>query len=245
MEGAPPARKYDAELDDAARCHRDEDEDGAEETYPSTAVFGLDTHLPPISTAAEILMQGDHEPSPTSMDSSAATVSVDGSPSPPNESPPYWMTRHGRSISTVSYHSINQHLAPHTILLEDRSDDQHEASQGCWARSVTVDSYTIISDPKTIGAYVVWHCTVSTLKGGDMEIRKRYSEFDDLRANLVKSFPHAEAMIPKLPRKSVVSRFRPKFLEQRKVGLGEFLACVLLNPEFAASPVLKEFIFAT
>jgi hypothetical protein len=90
----------------------------------------------------------------------------------------------------------------------------------------------------------------------------RYSEFDQLRSDLVRSFPHAEAMIPQLPRKSVVSRFRPKFLEQRKNGLSHFLkyvaslptnvhvlltrvsSFILLNPEFAASPILKEFIFS-
>ena len=83
----------------------------------------------------------------------------------------------------------------------------------------------------------------------------------------MRSFPHSEAMIPQLPRKSVVSRFRPKFLEQRKAGLSHFLkyvalfettydifsartsllinsSCILLNPEFAASPILKDFIFA-
>ena len=55
----------------------------------------------------------------------------------------------------------------------------------------------------------------------------RYSEFDRLRENLVKAFPHAEGSIPKLPRKSVVSRFRPRFLEQRKNGLSHFIKYVL------------------
>ena len=54
----------------------------------------------------------------------------------------------------------------------------------------------------------------------------RYSEFDQLRTDLVRAFPHAEAMIPELPRKSVVSRFRPKFLEARKAGLSHFLKYV-------------------
>ena len=54
----------------------------------------------------------------------------------------------------------------------------------------------------------------------------RYSEFDRLRENLVKSFPHAEGSIPQLPRKSVVSRFRPRFLEQRKNGLNHFIRYV-------------------
>lgn len=34
----------------------------------------------------------------------------------------------------------------------------------------------------------------------------RYSEFDDLRANLVRSFPLSAASIPELPRKSIVCK---------------------------------------
>lgn len=59
-----------------------------------------------------------------------------------------------------------------------------------------------------------------------LTILSRYSEFDRLRENLVKAFPHAEGSIPKLPRKSVVSRFRPRFLEQRKNGLSHFIRYV-------------------
>lgn len=84
--------------------------------------------------------------------------------------PAFWSTRHSRS---ASYHSL-AHTAGHgPIQLEDHSEDQHEQSQACWARSVTVDDYTVVSGTSGIGAYVVWHCTVSTLEGGDMNIRKR------------------------------------------------------------------------
>ncbi|KAK5109788.1 hypothetical protein LTR62_006521 [Meristemomyces frigidus] len=159
--------------------------------------------------------------------------------SPPADTPPYW-TR----TRTQSYHSLTPHQQPHNILLEDHSDDPHSASHSCWARSVTVDNYTILTGPTGIGAHVVWLCTVSTLHGGDLQLRKRYSEFDELRSNLIEAFPHAGVMIPRLPRKSVVSRFRPEFLEQRRAGLGEFMSCVLLNPEFAGSAVLKEFVFS-
>ncbi|KAF2766888.1 Phox-like protein, partial [Teratosphaeria nubilosa] len=121
--------------------------------------------------------------------------------------------------------------------------------RGCWAAGVTVDSYTIIEGSgsphhSNMAAYVIWHITVRTLKGVDIRLNKRYSEIDQLRVDLVKGFPHAEGMLPKLPRKSLVSRFRPRFLEQRRVGLGHFLNCVVLNMEFAASPMVKEFIFA-
>ena len=59
-------------------------------------------------------------------------------------------------------------------------------------------------------------------------------------------------------------KFRPQFLEKRRMGLSYFLksvssslpsigchtvelmrpSCVMLNPEFAGSPILKEFIFS-
>jgi hypothetical protein len=150
--------------------------------------------------------------------------------SSPITTPPYWYgeTRHGRTVSNASYQSIG-YQRPAQILLEDHSEEDNVLSQSCWAKSATIDEYVLVSGPTGIGAYVVWHCTVETLKGGDMIIRKRYSEFDQLRADLVRAFPHAEAMIPQLPRKSVVSRFRPKFLEARKAGLSHFLRYVLIQ----------------
>ena len=40
-----------------------------------------------------------------------------------------------------------------------------------------------------------------------MKIMKRYSEFDELRQKLVKTFPHAEGAMPPLPPKSVICEF--------------------------------------
>ena len=94
-----------------------------------------------------------------------------------------------------------------------------------------------------------------------MTIRKRYSEFDEFRRKLVQSFPNFEAAVPALPPKSVISKFRPQFLRKRRIGLQYFLkyvhyrgrqtlaliasrSCILLNPEFSGSPVLKEFLFS-
>jgi hypothetical protein len=56
-----------------------------------------------------------------------------------------------------------------------------------------------------------------------MNIRKRYSEFDDLRQRLVLTFPNFEAAVPALPPKSVLKRFQPRFLEKRRAGLQYFL----------------------
>lgn len=91
---------------------------------------------------------------------------------------------------------------------------------------------------------MVYICKVDMLEGGPMIIRKRYSEFDDLRSKLAQTFPHSRAAMPELPPKSAIWRTQPRFLERRKIGLSYFLNCVLLNPEFAGAPVLKDFIFA-
>ncbi|CAK1363264.1 unnamed protein product [Cercospora beticola] len=160
------------------------------------------------------------------------------------DAPPFWSTnRHRRTASSASILTIDQ-ARPAAITLEDHSKDDDEQALSCWAQSVTIDDYSVVSGNGSIGAYVVWHLTVSTLYGGDMPLNRRYSEFDRLRTDLIRAFPHAEAQIPELPRKSMVSRFRPRFLEHRKNGLAHFMNCILLNPEFASSPILKEFIFS-
>ena len=77
-----------------------------------------------------------------------------------------------------------------------------------------------------------------------MTIRKRYSEFVDLRYRLVKNFPQSSKQsLPPLPPKSAIYKFRPQFLEKRRQGLAYFLTCVMLNPEYAGSDAVKDFIF--
>lgn len=87
------------------------------------------------------------------------------------EAPLFW-TQHDRTISSVSYQSIGSDR-PAPITLEDHSEEHDVQTQGCWAKGVIIDDYVIISGPTGIGAYVVWNCTVETLKGGNMSIRKR------------------------------------------------------------------------
>ncbi|KAK4041541.1 Phox homologous domain-containing protein [Parachaetomium inaequale] len=172
---------------------------------------------------------------------------------------------HTRVVSSASAESV---LPPGAITLQDneREDDDDTNNNGteptgrrsnsselygrdrnraCWARSVQVTDYVLVNGSTTnIGAFVVWHIRVETLNGSRMNIRKRYSEFDDLRKRLVQTFPGFEAAVPALPPKSLLKRFHPRFLEKRRAGLQYFLNCILLNPEFSGSPVLKEFLFS-
>lgn len=161
-------------------------------------------------------------------------------------SPPYWRNVHGghqRSISNMSAESV---LPAGAITLRDNETSEHDdRNNACWAKSVEIVNWTIVNGSATnIGAFAVWNIRVETLNGSYMNIRKRYSEFDEFRAQLVQTFPGFQAAVPALPPKSVISKFRPRFLEKRRAGLQYFLNCILLNPEFSGSPVLKEFLFA-
>ncbi|KAM0335415.1 hypothetical protein ACHAQA_000460 [Verticillium albo-atrum] len=163
-------------------------------------------------------------------------------------SPPYWTNAHShqRSISNISNISAESVLPAGAITMQDHevSDPDHR-NKACWAKSVEIVDHVVINGSATnIGAFVVWNIRVETLRGSFMNIRKRYSEFDDLREKLMITFPHFEAAVPPLPPKSVISKFRPRFLDKRRQGLQYFLNCIMLNPEFSGSPVLKDFLFS-
>ncbi|KAJ9293210.1 hypothetical protein DTO271G3_7933 [Paecilomyces variotii] len=154
--------------------------------------------------------------------------------------PPYW--RHYRNVSRTSQASFDGGAA---ITLEDHTEDPGaETSRGLWAKSVTIDDHVVVQGKTGVGAYVVWNCKIQTLDGGPMVLRLRYSEFDDLRQKLLQAFPNSKNALPPLPPKSMLFKFRPSFLEKRRERLEYFFNCVLLNPEFSGSPVLKDFIFA-
>jgi len=188
--------------------------------------------------------QGDRQSVGASQSSPASTCKTqNGGLTSPSVAPPYW--KHNRSASYASRTSLDSTNKPPPITLEDHTESPSERSSALWAKSVSIDDYVLVNGNRTgLGAYVVWNCKVQTLDGGPMIIRKRYSEFDQLRANLLATFPSSKNSMPALPPKSIVHKFRANFLEKRRSGLAYFMNCVLLNPEFAGSPVLKDFLFS-
>ncbi|KAL7901811.1 Phox homologous domain-containing protein [Trichoderma sp. SZMC 28014] len=158
--------------------------------------------------------------------------------------PPYWphASLHQRNISNMSTESF---LPAEAIRLRDNDANDDDRNSACWAKSVEITDFIFVNGSNTnIGAFIVWNISVETMNGSYMNIRKRYSEFDDFRRKLTQSFPNFRAAVPELPPKSAIFKFRPKFLEKRRAGLQYFLNCILLNPEFSGSPVLKDFLFA-
>ncbi|KAM3503106.1 hypothetical protein MY10362_004401 [Beauveria mimosiformis] len=149
--------------------------------------------------------------------------------SPAVTMPPYWQNMpsraaRGRAASVQSSDSSGRPTGAILLLDHEADDDAQDRNNACWARSVEIVDYTIVNGGATsIGAFVVWNVRVETLQGSYMDVRKRYSEFDTLRYRLMKSFPNFDAAVPSLPPKSVISKFRPKFLEKRRAGLQYFL----------------------
>jgi PX domain len=184
-----------------------------------------------------------HRPdSNSTSDGGAGPEHVSQNATPPATiSPPYWQ-RHDRTASSVSIDT-----RPPPISLEDHDNGLSPSHSALWAKAVSIDDYTVVrgSLSPAVGAYVVWNVNVLTLDGGPMKIRKRYSEFDKLRIQLIAAFPNATtSSLPLLPPKSVIYKFRAKFLERRRAGLQYFLNCVMLNPEYSGSPIVRDFIFA-
>ncbi|KAG8413096.1 hypothetical protein J3459_015819 [Metarhizium acridum] len=167
-------------------------------------------------------------------------------------SPPYWMNTHAhqRNTSNVSVESV---LPAGAIILQDNDTSEHQdRNNACWAKSVEIVNYTVVNGgsnkcrricslerpcrnsecrfcPTRNLAIHLWCGKQASAdycrrrQGSYMNIRKRYSEFDEFRNRLVISFPGFEGAVPSLPPKSVISKFRPNFLEKRRAGLQYFL----------------------
>ncbi|KAF7728931.1 PX domain-containing protein ypt35 [Apophysomyces ossiformis] len=99
-------------------------------------------------------------------------------------------------------------------------------------------SDAIVDHPLRIGA----GCTILSNKGTPITVRKRYSDFVDLRDELLKRYPRLKGSIPKLPPKRVVGKFTPVFVENRRRDLEYFFKYVVLHPTLGTSPVVKQWI---
>lgn len=129
----------------------------------------------------------------------------------------------GRSNGHAGFHF--QDSSAHTRHYYDHTGTRSPPVRSpLWARVVRIPSHTVVAGAvRGVGDYVVWTCDVDTLDGGTIVLRKRYSEFVTLRAELECTFEKSRASLPNLPPKSIVRRFQSGFLEKRRSGLEFFL----------------------
>jgi len=116
----------------------------------------------------------------------------------------------------------------------------NQKSLNAWASDVRIGDCTIVRGSGS-QKFAVWSITIQTSKGGHIHLLKRYSEFDQLRSELVRAFPDHVNEIPKLPQKKVFGNLNNEFLVKRRRGLEFFISCVMLNPVLANSDMVKRF----
>jgi len=108
-------------------------------------------------------------------------------------------------------------------------------------RSSNLAEDVTISNPMRVGtgisSYIVYTCTIKC--PDEFVVRKRYSDFVKLRAQLIKAQPKYRKLIPNLPPKKIVGKFVPEFIEKRRKDMEYFLTYVLLHPVLGATPVVK------
>ncbi|KAG8527129.1 uncharacterized protein KY384_008558 [Bacidia gigantensis] len=117
----------------------------------------------------------------------------------PSLTPPHWSHRRRESYASV----VDNKPAP--ITLEDHTEGPLAAHDAVWAKAIYIEDYVIVSGGvKDVGSFVVWHCKIDTLEGGAMVIRKRYSEFHELKRKLLVTFPNSAGAMPLFPPKSMI-----------------------------------------
>uniref|UniRef100_A0A8H8CE75 Endosomal/vacuolar adapter protein YPT35 n=1 Tax=Psilocybe cubensis TaxID=181762 RepID=A0A8H8CE75_PSICU len=141
------------------------------------------------------------------------------------------------------------------IFLADNTGNTPAGAAPLFAQDVRIAGWSTVGDgggkfgsSKTIGgsgAYVVYDCVITTREGTTMHVLKRYSAFEELRSSLKRTLPSSLLpLIPSLPPKSALGRFRPAFLDSRRKLLQFFLASVLLHPEIGGRDVVRKWVLS-
>ena len=113
--------------------------------------------------------------------------------------PPYWLHhRHGSFASAID-------TKPAPITLEDHTEEPSEQEGVVWAKGVYIEDHVVVSgNMPNVGDFVVWKCRIDTIDGSTIIVRKRYSEFLDLREKLLMTFPGSGGAMPPFPPRSLI-----------------------------------------
>lgn len=127
-----------------------------------------------------------------------------------------------------------------SIWLADNSGNKGSASG--FARDVQIAGWTSVGD-KLGGAYIVYDCAIFTKEGTVIHTHKRYSAFAQLHAALRATLPPVQqSLVPPLPPKNPLSKFRATFLDRRRRALQHWLASVLLHPDIGGCETVRRWV---
>ncbi|BGP00957.1 hypothetical protein JCM10021v2_004647 [Rhodotorula toruloides] len=113
-------------------------------------------------------------------------------------------------------------------------------------RGVRITGYHAVGSES--GGFVVFDIEIDTLpvnatsQSTTIRIHRRYSAFARLRSDLLYAHPRFRNIVPRLPPKSSLAKYRPSFLERRRQRLAFFLATILLHPILGGDPIVRQWV---
>jgi len=130
--------------------------------------------------------------------------------------------------------NVSPSIISNDIWLGDNS-----GASTLFAREVEIRGWTSVGD-KLGGAYIVYECVVRTKEGTVIHAHKRYNAFEELFIALHRTLPHR--IIPLLPPKASLAKYRSTFLEKRRRMLQHWLSCVLLHPDLGGCQAVRSWL---
>ncbi|PRQ77553.1 Phox homologous domain-containing protein [Rhodotorula toruloides] len=127
-----------------------------------------------------------------------------------------------------------------------RVQDWTERPSGSFVRDVRITGYHAVGSES--GGFVVFDIEIDTLpvnatsQSTTIRIHRRYSAFARLRSDLLYAHPRFRNIVPRLPPKSSLAKYRPSFLERRRQRLAFFLATILLHPILGGDPIVRQWV---
>ncbi|EPQ56760.1 Phox-like protein [Gloeophyllum trabeum ATCC 11539] len=131
---------------------------------------------------------------------------------------------------------------PPSVFSNDIWLEDHVGENMAFARDVKISGWTSVGD-KLGGAYVVYDCVIKTKEGTVIHAHKRFSDFEKLYTNLLLTLPrNLHHLVPQLPPKSALAKYRPTFLDKRRRLLEHWLAAVLLHPDIGGCKAVGRWV---
>ncbi|KAJ7080198.1 Phox-like protein [Mycena belliarum] len=137
---------------------------------------------------------------------------------------------------------VSPPVGPPSVFSHDIWLGDNIGESAAFAREVKISGWTSVGDALG-GAYVVYDCVIKTKEGTLIHAHKRYSDFDALETQLLRSLPASlHPQIPHLPPKAPLARYRSAFLARRRTALETWLASVLLHPDVGGCAAVRAWV---
>jgi len=138
--------------------------------------------------------------------------------------------------------ALGKHASPPSIFSKDIWLSDNSGASGLFAREVEIRGWTSVGD-KLGGAYIVYECVIRTKEGTVIHAHKRYNAFEELFVALHRVLPRQQhRIIPPLPPKVSLAKYRSTFLEKRRRMLQHWLSSVLLHPDLGGCQAVRSWL---